>query len=69
MTVTVNGVELKLLPGMTVSHAIIAIFNTIPPNISIRDRWGNLVGLEGALADGAVIYAEIGYEAPTDIKP
>lgn len=53
MVVTVNGETLFLGAGMTVRHAVTAFLkcNSLPEDILVKDRWGNLVGLDGALTD------------------
>jgi hypothetical protein len=56
MRVTVDGTEVELLPGMTVRHAILARYGTDDENLSVTDRWGNLVGFDGAVSDGAFLY-------------
>ncbi len=59
MTVYVNDRPVEILPGMTVRHALLRAGllreGTRPP--TVRDRWGNEVGLDGALQDGERIYA------------
>lgn len=54
-----NGNPVDLLPGMRVRHALIQLGllqegkSTLP---RIRDRWGNLVGLDGALEEGDELF-------------
>jgi hypothetical protein len=56
MQVTVDGTEVELLPGMTVRHAILARYGADDENVRVTDRWGNLVGLDGAVSDGASLH-------------
>lgn len=59
MKVYVNDMEVVLLPGMTVRHAITAagLMSKIRQS-EVRDAWGNLVGLDGALSEGERIYVK-----------
>lgn len=54
-----NGKPVELLAGMRVRHALIQLGllgggKGVPPRI--KDRWGNLVGLDGALEEGDEIF-------------
>lgn len=57
MTVTVNNVEVHLLTGMTVRHALISanLLEEVEKGKKVYDQWGNEVGLAGALWDGMVL--------------
>lgn len=65
MTVYVNDMEVTLLPGMTVRHAITAagLISKIR-QAKVRDAWGNEIGLDGALSDGERIFVETGKGRP-----
>lgn len=53
MKVTVDGREVLLFPGMTVRHALLAAGRESGmAGTDVRDRWGNRLGLDGALRDG-----------------
>lgn len=59
MRIFVNGSPVDLLPGMTVRHALIQLgllHHKRGPFLRIEDRWGNLVGLDGALEEGDEIF-------------
>jgi hypothetical protein len=58
MVVYVNDREVHLPPGMTVQHALLAagLLGEIKKDKKVYDRWGNEVGLAGALWDGARVY-------------
>lgn len=59
MEIYVNDIRVELAKGMTVRHALIAAFGpqTSFEHLSARDRWGNLVALDGALSEGERIEA------------
>lgn len=58
MKVYVNDKPVDLLPGMTVRHALISagLFNECKKPKKTYDRWGNEIGLDGALSEGMRIY-------------
>ncbi len=58
MRVYVNDQPVDLVPGMTVRHALIAAgrLDDIRAGKRVFDEWGNEVGLDGALSDGARIF-------------
>lgn len=60
MRVFVNGKEITLAEGMTVRHAITALSGaaTDIDCCVVRDRWGNIIGLDGALQEGDCITVE-----------
>ena len=64
MKVTVNDIQIDLMPGMTVRHALIGagLFDEVKAGKKVFDEWGNEVGLDGALSDNANI--NIGNNAP-----
>jgi hypothetical protein len=60
MTVFVNDKPVDILPGMTVKHALAAagLLKGMESTKTkkVRDEWGNEIGLDGALSEGAKIY-------------
>ena len=58
MRVYVNDQPVDLVPGMTVRHALIAAgrLDDIRAGKRVFDEWGNEVGLDGALSEGARIF-------------
>lgn len=58
MRVYVDGNEVTLVPGMTVRHALVAagLLTEISRGMLVRDAWGNVTGLEGALSEGDRLY-------------
>ena len=58
MKVTVNDIQIDLMPGMTVRHALIGagLFGEAKEGKKVFDERGNEVGLDGALSDNASIY-------------
>jgi hypothetical protein len=58
MTVYVNERPIELLPGMTVKHALIGagLIGEIRAGKKAYDEWGNEIGTDGSLAEGAKIY-------------
>lgn len=58
MTVYVNEQQVDLLPGMTVRHALAAagLLAAVEQGSGVVDEWGNSIGLDGALSDGAKIF-------------
>lgn len=59
MQVTVDGNLITLAPGMTVRHALLARYGNIPATIKVTDRWGNRLGLDGALSEGTILHTVI----------
>ncbi len=59
MRVFVNSKEVELLPGMTVRHALIGagFQKTLLDKIRVNDEWGNAIGMDGAVNEGARIIA------------
>ncbi|MDA8241258.1 MAG: hypothetical protein M0Z67_12930 [Nitrospiraceae bacterium] len=57
MRVFVNDKAVDILRGMTVRHALISagLLDEIGPK-KVYDEWGNEVGLDGALSEGAKIF-------------
>ncbi|MBI5632534.1 MAG: hypothetical protein HZA15_03540 [Nitrospirae bacterium] len=57
MKIYVNEIEIELLPGMTVRHALIhaGLLKEIEKGKKVYDRWDNELGLDGALSDGMFI--------------
>lgn len=58
MKVFVNEMAVALAPGMTVRHALTAAGMSDIPGQARRvyDEWGNELGLDGALSEGARLY-------------
>ncbi len=59
MRIFVNGKPVDLLPGMRVRHALIQLgllHEGKNGSFRVQDRWGNLLGLDGALRDGEEIH-------------
>jgi sulfur carrier protein ThiS len=57
MRVFVDGREVYLRPGMKVRHALIQLgLEPWKGELILRDRWGNPVGLDGALRDGDELF-------------
>lgn len=58
MEIYVNDSPVELLPGMTVKHALISsgLFKNAGSIKSVRDEWGNEIGLDGELSEGQRIY-------------
>lgn len=48
----VDGLEISLLPGMTVQHALLVRYGAVDDEIMVIDQWGNRVGLAGEVTDG-----------------
>lgn len=59
MKIYVNDISVELAAGMTVRHALIAALGTQASleQLSVSDKWGNRVGLDGALIEGDRIEA------------
>lgn len=57
MRVYVNGKAVDLLPGMKVHHALsgAGLLRELDEGKRAYDEWGNEVGLDGALTEGARI--------------
>ncbi len=58
MQVTVDGKTVELLSGMTVRHALHARYGAVDDTVLVTDRWGNQVGLSGAVTDGAQLHTK-----------
>jgi hypothetical protein len=58
MEVFVNDKPIEIMPGMTVRHALISadLFRETESSKKVFDEWGNEIGLDGALSEGAKIY-------------
>ena len=58
MKVFINQIPFDIMPGMTVKHALISagLLKEIEDSKKVYDRWGNEVGLDGALSEGMKIY-------------
>ncbi|MFB3886607.1 MAG: hypothetical protein ACE144_15375 [Thermodesulfobacteriota bacterium] len=56
--VFVNDKLIHVLPGMTVKHAlmIIGMLKVVEDSKKVYDEWGNEVGLDGTLSEGAKLY-------------
>jgi hypothetical protein len=60
MTVYVNDKPVDIFPGMTVKHALIGagLLRGMDASKRVFDEWGNEIGLDGALSEGAKIYVK-----------
>lgn len=60
MKVYVNDTPVDILPGMTVKHALIhtGLIKVIESLKKVYDEWGNEIGLDGTLSEGAKIYVK-----------
>ncbi len=58
MKVYVNDKTVDLLPGMKVRHALVGagLLGELGKGRRAYDEWGNEVGLDGALSEGARIF-------------
>jgi hypothetical protein len=58
MTVYVNDKPFDIFQGMTVKHALLraGLLKEIDASKRVLDEWGNEIGLDGALSEGAKIY-------------
>jgi len=58
MKIYVNDIEIELLAGMTVQHALIhaGLLKEIGKGKKVYDQWGNEIGLDGALSEGLLIF-------------
>jgi len=66
VNVFVNGTLVALAPGMTVRHALTGagVMNMPGSTWQVYDEWGNELGLDGALSEGARIYLRQEGETP-----
>ncbi|MDQ7786597.1 MAG: hypothetical protein RDU01_03235 [Thermodesulfovibrionales bacterium] len=66
MNVFVNDTPVVLAPGMTVRHALTGagVMNVTGSLWRVYDEWGNELGLDGALSEGARIYVRQEGENP-----
>ena len=60
MTVYVNDKPVDIFPGMTVKHALLnaGLLDKIDASKRVFDEWGNEIGLDGALSEGAKIFVK-----------
>jgi len=60
MRVYVNETAVEIFSGMRVKHALIqaGLIGEIEGPKKVYDEWGNEIGLEGALSEGAKIYVK-----------
>lgn len=58
MKVYVNEQSVEIFPGMTVRHALLSLnlLDELSRGKRVYDQWGNEVGLDGELSEGAKIY-------------
>ncbi len=61
MRVYVDGRPVEILPGMKVRHVLIQLGLCVegpeePP--LVRDQWGNLLGMDGTLQEGALLFLD-----------
>ena len=67
LRVSVNGKPVEVFRGMSVKHALIAYDETVYKAAAegravVRDQRGFVIGLEGALLEGAVLFVDMGDE-------
>lgn len=60
MKVFVNNTAYEILPGMKVRHALLraGLLGEVEKSCKVYDEWGNEVGLDGALSEGAKIFTK-----------
>jgi hypothetical protein len=58
MKVYVNNQAVHIYAGMTVRHALLTagVLEELKASKRVYDEWGNEIGLDGALTEGAKIY-------------
>ncbi|HSR11873.1 MAG TPA: hypothetical protein VLS90_10555 [Thermodesulfobacteriota bacterium] len=58
MKIYLNDEPIDLPPGTTVRHALIRgkLLDELAQGKKVYDEWGNEVGLDGALSEGAKIF-------------
>jgi len=58
MKVYVNNQAVHIYAGMTVRHALLTagVLEELKSSKKVYDEWGNQIGLDGVLAEGARIY-------------
>ncbi len=58
MKVYVNNQAVHIYAGMTVRHALLTagVLEELKASKKVYDEWGNEVGLDGVLTEGARIY-------------
>jgi hypothetical protein len=58
MVVFVNDKEVRLLPGMTVKHALTQadLLKSVKTGKRVYDEWGNEIGLDGAIYENMKIF-------------
>jgi hypothetical protein len=58
MKVYVNNQAIHIHAGTTVRHALLAagVLEELKASKKVYDEWGNEIGLDGALTEGAKIY-------------
>ncbi|WP_297211752.1 MULTISPECIES: hypothetical protein [Thermodesulfovibrio] len=58
MKVYVNEQPVEIFPGMTVRHALLSLnlLDELSTGKRVYDQWGNEIGLDGELSEGAKIY-------------
>lgn len=58
MILYVNDIQINVLSGMTIMHALIntGLLEQVVSGKKVYDEWENEVGLDGALSEGIKIY-------------
>ena len=58
MILYVNDIQINVLQGMTIMHALIhtGLLEQVVSGKKVYDEWENEVGLDGALSEGIKIY-------------
>lgn len=60
MKVYVNDMEVYILQGMSIKHAILSadLYDEIKNGKKVYDEWGNEIGLDGAIYENMKIYVK-----------
>ena len=58
MEIYLDDRPVHLLPGMTAKHALVreGLLEALERGKKVYDEWGNELGLDGALSEGAKIF-------------
>ena len=60
MIVYVNDIQIDILRGMSVKHALLSagLLKEIEASKRVFDEWDNEIGLDGALSEGTKIFVK-----------
>lgn len=60
MKVYVNDMEVYILQGMSIKHAILSadLYDEIKNGKKVYDEWGNEIGLDGSIYENMKIYVK-----------